>query len=223
MNRTNFKGSTREYVYEKIRESILSLELTPGTVISEKEISDDLEVSRTPVREAFLKLTEDELLTVLPQRGSFVTLIDLDHVEEARFLREQAEVGMMKLACHSFPESKRLDMLANIEKQKLAKEKEDEQALFLLDRDFHLFLAEGTNKKRVWQVIQRMDVHSQRLRKLSMNLKLNWNLLIEQHEAMVQAIEQKDERAGMEIMHEHLTLLQYDQSPLKAEFPDYFQ
>ena len=65
----------------------MSLELPPGTSISEKEIAEKLQVSRTPVREAFLRLSEDELLNVLPQRGTLVTLIDLEHVDEARFLQ----------------------------------------------------------------------------------------------------------------------------------------
>ncbi|GAF12424.1 LOW QUALITY PROTEIN: transcriptional regulator, GntR family [Bacillus sp. JCM 19046] len=222
LNRTKFKVSTREFVYDTIRDLIMTLELPPGSAISEKEIAEELEVSRTPVREAFLKLSEDELLSILPQRGSFVTLIDLDHVEEARFLREQAETGMIKLACESMSEGILRQMQANVEAQKKAKQDEDETSLFKLDREFHQLLAAGTNKLRVWQAIQRMDTHSNRLRKLSMNLKLNWDLLIEQHEAMVQAIEAGDTNAAEAVMHAHLSLLTFDQGALRAEYPSYF-
>lgn len=124
LNRARFKVSTREFVYETIRELIMTLELPPGSAISEKEIAEELEVSRTPVREAFLKLSEDELLTVLPQRGSFVTLIDLDHVEEARFLREQAETGMIKLACELISEQVVQQMQENVEAQKKKRSKQ---------------------------------------------------------------------------------------------------
>ncbi|WP_353626135.1 FCD domain-containing protein [Bacillus sp. JCM 19041] len=61
------------------------------------------------------------------------------------------------------------------------------------------------------------------MRKLSMHLKLNWDLLIEQHEAMVNAIKAKDAAEAEKLMHAHLTLLQYDQSALKDEYPHYFQ
>ncbi len=107
-------------------------------------------------------------------------------------------------------------------RRKKAKQAEDETTLFKLDREFHRLLAEGTNKLRVWQVIQRMDTHSNRLRKLSMDLKLNWDLLIEQHEAMVNAIKTNDRKGAESIMHAHLTLLKFDQSALRAEYPTYF-
>src|SRR5699024_11869693 len=105
LNRHEFRKSTRGFVYDTLLEAIVSLEFPPGKTISEKEISEELEVSRTPVREAFLKLSEEELLTVLPQRGSYISLIDLDHVEDARFLREQAEAGIIRLACQSFSDT----------------------------------------------------------------------------------------------------------------------
>ncbi|WP_311195589.1 GntR family transcriptional regulator [Planococcus sp. 107-1] len=56
--------STKDYVYEILRENIISLAIEPGQQISEKEISDLLQVSRTPVREAFVKLAQEELLEV---------------------------------------------------------------------------------------------------------------------------------------------------------------
>ncbi|MED4128696.1 GntR family transcriptional regulator [Shouchella miscanthi] len=222
LNRTDFKMSTRDFVYETIRESIMTLDLPPGSAISEKEIAEELEVSRTPVREAFLRLTEDELLMVLPQRGSFVTLIDLDHVEEARFLREQAEVGIIRLACDSFNDYCLQQLEINIEKQKQAKKTEDEKTLFVLDKEFHRLLAEGTKKLRVWKVIQKMDTHSNRLRKLSMELKLNWDQLVEHHGEMVSAIKTKDCERAEVLVRTHLGLLQYDQKALRLEHPEYF-
>ncbi|WP_152658146.1 GntR family transcriptional regulator [Oceanobacillus sp. CFH 90083] len=222
LNRTKFKHSTRDFVYDTLRESIMDLELPPGTAISEKEVAEELEVSRTPVREAFLRLTEDELLTVLPQRGSFVALIDLDHVEEARFLREQAEVGIIRLACEVFSEKHLEQLEQNLKEQKKARDENDENTLFVLDREFHRLLAEGTDKQRVWKVIQRMDTHSMRLRKLSMALKFNWEKLVDQHEAMVEAIKEKNQEKAEELIREHLALLIYDQKALRENYPDYF-
>lgn len=63
------KGSTREYSYQLLKERIFHLELEPGTKISEKEIADELNVSRTPVREAFMKLAEEELLDIIRRAG----------------------------------------------------------------------------------------------------------------------------------------------------------
>ncbi|GEN88967.1 GntR family transcriptional regulator [Oceanobacillus sp. FSL W8-0428] len=222
LNRTKFKHSTRDFVYDSLRESIMDLELPPGAAISEKEISEELEVSRTPVREAFLRLKEDELLTVLPQRGSFVALIDLDHVEEARFLREQAEAGIIRLACEQFSDECLNKLEMNVIEQKKARDDDDENTLYILDKEFHRLLAEGADKRRVWKTIQKMDTHSMRLRKLSIELKLNWKKLVEQHEAMVEAIKEKNQKKAEDLIRAHLALLIYDQKALKDRYPDYF-
>ncbi|WP_185819469.1 GntR family transcriptional regulator [Salibacterium salarium] len=94
--------SMRSEVYASLRQEIMALQLEPGRSISENEISKRLEVSRTPVREAFLRLSQDDLITVYPQKTSIVSLIDLDHLEETRFMREHLEVAVTKLACDIF-------------------------------------------------------------------------------------------------------------------------
>jgi DNA-binding GntR family transcriptional regulator len=223
MNHKQYRVSTRDFVYGTLREAIINLELLPGSTISEKEIAEELEVSRTPVREAFLKLTEDELLTVLPQRGSFIALIDLDHVEEARFLREQAEVGIFRLASkNGIDESyiKKIDK--NLNEQQWARDNGEEEILFKLDKSFHEMIAESVDKSRVWGMIQKMDVHSNRLRKLSLTMKLNWEILVEQHELLFEAVKQRNPEKAEKIIREHLSLLKYDQKPLKDQYPDYF-
>lgn len=223
LNRTKYQNSTRDFVYEALRDAIVSLELPPGATISEKEISEELEVSRTPVREAFLRLTEDELLTVLPQRGSYISLIDLDHVEDARFLREQAEAGIIRLACESFSDSYIEKLEKNLKYQKFARDNDDENELFILDKAFHHLIAEGAGKSRVWEVIQKMDTHSNRLRKLSLAMKLNWTKLVDQHEEMLSAIKTNDPDLAEQLMRAHLALLIYDQKALKESYPGYFK
>ncbi|MFD2830937.1 GntR family transcriptional regulator [Corticicoccus populi] len=223
MKMKKYKVSTRDFVYDSLRESIMQLELPPGSAISEKEISEELEVSRTPVREAFLRLTEDELLTVLPQRGSFVALIDLDHVEEARFLREQAELGIFKLACQSEIDGIYIKNLEkNLNDQRWARDNNDEETLFMLDKQFHELVAQSVDKSRVWKMIQKMDVHSSRLRKLSLTMKLNWRILVEQHEDLLEAVKNKDAESSDSLVRKHLSLLKYDQKQLKKEYPEYF-
>ncbi|MBU3181932.1 GntR family transcriptional regulator [Clostridium psychrophilum] len=72
-------------------------------IISEIEILEKFNVSRTPVREAFARLSQEGLISVYPQKGTFVSLIDLLSVEEARFMREHLERAILRLACENFP------------------------------------------------------------------------------------------------------------------------
>ncbi|UUZ94098.1 GntR family transcriptional regulator [Paenibacillus sp. P25] len=93
------KGLIRDYVHETLRKNIMELKLEPGRFISEKEVIEMLQVSRTPIREAFVKLSQEELIETIPQKGSFISLIDLKLVEESRFVRETLERAVVRQAC----------------------------------------------------------------------------------------------------------------------------
>ena len=84
--------STREFVYRFLNANIMHLRMPPGTSLTEQDIATLLSVSRTPVREAFIQLSHEHLLDILPQKGTYVSLIDLDSVEESKFMRETLEI-----------------------------------------------------------------------------------------------------------------------------------
>ncbi|GAE36362.1 GntR family transcriptional regulator [Halalkalibacter akibai] len=216
-------SSTRDYVYNVLRENIISLKLEPGLSISEKEISEKLQVSRTPVREAFVKLVQDELLEVYPQRGSFVALIDLNHVEEARFIREHLEKAAIGLACKTFSPEHLNRLEFNIHMQKRCVEIKDYKKFFELDEEFHETISEGCGKKRIWGIIQQMNVHLNRVRMLSLTEQHNWEVILRQHEEMIEAIKDQNVKRAKKVIREHLTLVNDNQSQLKKAFPTYFK
>ncbi|WP_062046559.1 GntR family transcriptional regulator [Bacillus sp. JCM 19034] len=216
-------SSTRDYVYHVLRDNIITLKLEPGTNISEKEISERLDVSRTPVREAFLKLVQDELLEVYPQRGSIVTLIDLDHVEEARFIREHLECAILETACESFDTEALTKLEVNIHMQKKCVELKDYQQFFALDEQFHETIAEGCNKKRVWNIIQHMNVHLNRVRLLSLVGKYDWAPILEQHEQLWIGIKRGDKDFVRNVIKEHLSIVKKEQIHLYNAYPHYFK
>ena len=96
--------TVREYAYRVLYENIMSLKLPPGTAMSEQELSGILNVSRTPVREAFIRLSQKGLLEILPQRGTFVSKIHTEQLAEFRFFRVTLERAIIELACQAFPE-----------------------------------------------------------------------------------------------------------------------
>lgn len=217
------KYSTRDYVYESLRDQIISMELEPGRSISEKEISELLQVSRTPVREAFVMLAKEELLEVYPQRGTTISLIDLYMVEEARFIRENLERATVKLACENFSDEYLERLQLNVATQKKCVDAEDYTKLFELDEQFHYTIAIGSGKERIWTIIQQMKAHLNRIRLLSLAAHLNWDLIVSQHEEILLAIQEKNPQMADEAMEAHLKKLIFDQNKLKEEFPQYFK
>lgn len=91
------KESNRDYALRVIRENIINLELKPGTMISEQDIANELNLSRTPVHEAMQELSTTKIIEILPQRGSYVSKIDMALVDEAVFMRSNLECAVAEL------------------------------------------------------------------------------------------------------------------------------
>lgn len=216
-------SSIREQVYQLLRDQILDLELKPGTNLSEKDISEKFQVSRTPVREAFLRLAQEGLLEIYPQKGTRVAYIDLSLVEEARFMREQLEKAVIVLACQSFPEDKIYSLEVNLKNQEICMQYKDYRKWYALDEELHRTIFEGCSKKRIWLAMQPMNTHFNRIRVLRLTADFNWDHLLVQHSQIVKAIKEKNPELGRELMLNHLKLVLKDKDDLLRRYPDYFK
>lgn len=216
------RGSTRAYSYNLIKERILHLELEPGTKISEKEIADELQVSRTPVREAFMKLAEEELLDIIPQSGTIVSHINLEHVEEGRFMREKMEKEIVTLACTAFPEEFRFRLETNIAMQEVCVGKNNFYRLFELDEEFHQILFQGTGKMRTWKMLQQLNIPFNRLRLLRLSEDSDAEVIISQHKEIYRLITERETDRAVKVMEAHLRLVVVEQEKMKAKYPHYF-
>lgn len=216
-------SSVGDWVYEVIKGNIINLNLPPGHKVSEQEISDLLDVSRTPVREAFIKLSKEGLLYVLPQRGTYISYIDLGIVEDARFIRENLEEAVLKIATKKFPEEL-LDVLQdNINVQK----KLIDQKLFFefleMDEEFHKTIFTGCSKERVWSLIEQINSEYKRVRILTFIADINWKIVIEQHERLLESIRNHDQVLAFEVISNHVQKLLGEQEELKEKYPEYFK
>src|SRR3954471_21839325 len=88
----------RDQVYDRLRAAIVSAELEPGRQLSENEVAGRLGVSRTPVREALVRLRDDRLVEIVPQLGTFVAQISDRAIADAQFIREALECAAIRLA-----------------------------------------------------------------------------------------------------------------------------
>ena len=197
--------SVKQWAYTLLKDNIIRLHLKPGTAVSEAEIADILHTSRTPVREAFISLAEDGLLEIFPQRGSFVSLIDIDQAEEACFVRKVLGKAVLKEACKTFPEDCVLSLSANLEMQKFCQQENNYEKLFQLDNDFHRIIYHGCGKERIWLHIKKMNYNFDRLRVLRLSKGIAWEKVVHQHEQIVRVILEKDCLQVDRIMDEHLS------------------
>src|SRR6195952_2056761 len=112
-------------IFRALRLAIFAGDLAPGTPLSEKEVSDMFNVSRQPVREAFIKLVEAGVLQVLPQRGTFVKKISPRAVREGRFIREAIEAAVARKAAIAITDPQLDDLARNLREQKVASKHDD--------------------------------------------------------------------------------------------------
>lgn len=193
-----------QWVYELLWAIIIELHLEPGGPLNEIEAADALGVSRTPVREAFIKLVKDGLLHVIPQKGSIVSEIDLDQARPAWFVRRSAEKSVLSEACESFPEENLRGLEANVLLQEECFEKKAYDRFLVAGNDFHRIVYQGCDKERIWlEVIKKLDFNYDRLR--IMMLPHMTPKVIDDHKAMLQIISEKDRHRIDEIIEQHLT------------------
>lgn len=221
--KNNIVGSTRDFVYITLKKQIIELELKPNYKISEQEIADELHVSRTPVREAFLKLSQENLLRIFPQKGTFVSEIDLDLVEEGRFVRENIESAIVIEACNTFGSEQLFQLETNITMQMLCLKNDSYHRLFELDDQFHQLLFEGCNKFRTWEMIREMNSHFDRLRMLRLSSNTDWEMIVSQHEEIFHCISIKDVDRAKELITKHLNLVNFEKEELRLHYPKYFK
>jgi DNA-binding GntR family transcriptional regulator len=207
-------------VYRLLREEIVGMGLLPGERISEAEIAKSLDVSRQPVREAFIKLSEDGLVEIRPQRGTYVRRISHGAVTDARFVREAIEADIVRLVAERADAALIGDLRAQVAAQ--ARLDDGETAQFMkLDEGFHQTLAEAAGKPFAWSVIRDVKIQMDRVRYLSVQRfpKLK---LVDQHTAIVDALEARDADRAEAAMRLHLREILTDLPMVGAQNPDYF-
>lgn len=188
-------------LYRRLRDRIVRTELLPGELISETEIARAYNVSRQPVREAFIKLAEAGLVQIRPQRGTMITRISTEAVMDARFVREAIEADVVKLVVERCNPSIAAELQNQIAQQK--KVVDDAAAFVKLDELFHRTLADMAGKSYAWRVIEEVKAQMDRVRYLSVE-KLHVRLLIAQHEAIVAGIVAADAATAEAAMRTHL-------------------
>lgn len=203
-----------------LRRQIISGALRPGTRLSESDVAAKCSVSRQPVREAFIKLAEEGLLEVRPQRGSFVPKISLKAVNDARFIREAIEADIVKQLAKA-PDKV---LIKELHQQIDAQEKVLTEPFKFIELDdlFHSTLAEGAERAYAWQVISGLKAQLDRVRHISIR-RFSVASLVNQHRTIVNEIEAGSVRKAKAALRAHLSVATTELPTIAAENPDFFE
>lgn len=198
------KENGKDYAYRVLKDNIMTLNLKPGELLSEAELSKQIGISRTPIREVLMKLKNEHLIEVKPQTGTYISLIDNNLIEEAMFMRYTLEREVLKEACRNISDDILMELEKNLFAQKLIADKVDSSIEFHdLDKQFHELLFEGTNKRNIWNSIVNISTHYNRMRLLS-EMRIDKKSIIKQHEIYLELIKSKSIEGIDEVVTQHI-------------------
>ncbi len=191
-------------VYETLLEAIVDQQLAPGAAINKEEVGKALGVSRTPVSEAIAKLTEDRLVEVFPQRGTYVSKIRIGDVKESAFIRQALEVAIARHIAEHRTDKMLEALTKNLRFQRVCIEDNDLTSFYELDEEFHQLLCEFTGFTRLKRVIEGAYAQLARVRKLLLPSPGRPEDTHNEHKAILAAIKDSDGDAAARAMKAHV-------------------
>jgi DNA-binding GntR family transcriptional regulator len=197
------KKSLSQQAYEAIRHKIIALELEPGAVIDEQAFKDELGVGRTPIREALQRLAQENLVTIIPRRGMFVTEIGLTDLQRLFEMRLALESLAARLAAVRGQESHWAAMEAALQQARNLPSASNER-FSELDELFH---------RMIWQAADNRFLQDSLTMLYALNLRLWYFALsqmgsmagtVQEHEQILQALRQRDADRAAELLEQHM-------------------
>lgn len=219
--------NARDLAYCKIKQNIIGLVYQPGTCLIDKQLANEFEMSRTPIREAIMILNFEKLIDIFPQSGTFVAPIDIAQVELEQFTRCALEKNMLLAACERITSGQQEWYSENLYLQRFyfsGTYEHKQQKLHDLDNDFHEFAFVVNQKERLFRYLKASENHVERLRILSAcHIPQNVEQVISDHEAIAKFLFAKNKVLLGQAIEEHLSLYRKHLAQLSLELPSFFK
>jgi DNA-binding GntR family transcriptional regulator len=216
------RRTTADAVFERLYKEIVSLELLPGTKLSEADVAHRFGVSRQPVREAFSRLGNMELVLVRPQKATVVRGFSLERVAHARFVRLAVELEVVTQACAVWTDDYAAQLQQNLEQQRTAIDSAPED-FHSLDSQFHKLICELGGCPHAVEAIQQCRLKIDRLCSLSLARQSEAATLLQDHLALADALASKSTARALEITRTHLSRLDSTIDEIHQTHAEYFE
>jgi len=215
--------SASEYALRVLRSNVLYLNLEPGERISVAEISKTLNISRTPVQNAFARLSEEAMLEIYPQSGTYVSMIDMKRVYESLCLRNLMDQTVMYRLCETGVSPEALYRLeANLKEQNFYNGQGDYIRVLELDTRFHETLYHLCRVESIYSAMQTIAADQCRVRVLKLRSALRNKKTGEEHMLMLQAIKDRNLQQSRIIASEHVAGFSVDLESVYVSNARYF-
>lgn len=214
--------TTATAIYNDLREAIISMRVVPGTPLQEKALTQRFGVSKTPMREALIRLAEDGLVDIFPQSGTFVSHVRLAEIPESTVIRQSLEDTAVQRTAEiaNAADIARIDAI--IARQRMLADLGDTDAFHQADEAFHEAIAEIAGYPNIPRILRQVKVQIDRARRLTLPAAGRMHQVIGEHAPIRDAIARHDIEAARAAMKAHLAVMRVDIDRLRLEYPDYF-
>lgn len=210
-------------IFDQLRSDIVDLRLVPGTKISEAEVSNQFGVSRQPVREAFIRLSNMHLLQVRPQKATLVRKISENEILNARFLRIAVELEVIRRACEAKGNPLEASFKANLAAQKQALNDMQISKFHALDYDFHNLICATAHSEFAYDTIADSKAHVDRLCMISLSTEKGMQEIYQDHLQLFESLCKKDQAEMQRLIRLHICRLDETIISARKQHPEYFE
>lgn len=217
------RRTSADVVFETLYDQIISLSLLPGDKLSEAEIAKKFGVSRQPVRDAFNRLGNLDLLSIRPQRATRVQKFSLSTIDDARFVRLAVELEIAREAVARWTPEAEPDFLQNLTAQQQAVAAQDTKAFHALDVQFHELVALVADRPSGFALVLEKKAMVDRICVLSLKAKQEMETLLQDHTALFGLLKQGDMQGIENRLRLHLSRIDRTIATIRETHGDYFQ
>lgn len=209
-------------VHSLLHHLIVHCVLPPGSPIREKDLSEQMEVSRTPIREALLQLEKEGLVEIYPQAGTRISKISMEEVRESHFIREAMESATVRFAAQQGDSELNKKLKSRLQQFKDSLETAEKDLLFELDELFHKTIAEFRFQNRLWKITNIAKSHMDRVRHLTLPLPKRIYEIADEHQRVADFIIRHQPDEAVRAIQDHLSVIFSDIERIRAEHSEYF-
>ncbi|MEM7472222.1 MAG: GntR family transcriptional regulator [Pseudomonadota bacterium] len=217
------RRTTTDAVYETLHDEIVSLEILPGTKLSETEVARRFGVSRQPVRNAFTRLGNDDLLVIRPQKATEVRGFSLERVALARLVRMAVELEVVHRAVEVWDAAREAKLAENLALQEKAINEGDLATFHALDYDFHKLIYVLGGNPMAFEVSLECKQKVDRLCLLSLEKGAEAVSIFEDHRKIAEGLASGSVKRAQGTIRKHLSRLDKTIDYIHKTHPDYFE
>jgi DNA-binding GntR family transcriptional regulator len=188
--------------HERIKEMILTMQLRPGQMLTETELGAQLGLGRMPVREALQRLAQEDLVTIVPRKGSFVVPLQLDDLQQVFELRLALECLSARLAAERITEEELRQLEELVEHNRDISE--GTAAHVQVDRAFHLGVAAASRNAYLVRALERLLNLALRLLYMSGSPMARVSEILPEYRSILDALRRRDGEAACRAMEAHI-------------------